>query len=65
MDFWLSFLPIIIYVLLIILLVIGRLDKKKILYTWYKRIVAKKVGIRAAKMAVKENYDLVFSFDNR
>lgn len=48
----------------LILLVIGRLDKKKILYTWYKRIVAKKVGIRAAKMAVKENYDLVFSFDS-
>lgn len=51
-------------VLGLILLLIARLDKSKRLYVRFKRSVAKYVGHRAAKMAMKKKYDMVIVFDS-
>lgn len=48
----------------LLLLLLSRIDKKKKIYVCYKRLIAKRVGIKAAKKAVKENYDIVISFDS-
>lgn len=46
------------------LLLLNRIDKSKKIYVKYKYRVAKKVGIKAAKLALKDNYDLVIAFDS-
>lgn len=45
------------------LLMLSRLDRKKRIYVRYKRMIAKRVGIKAAKKALKEKYDVVIAFD--
>lgn len=48
----------------LILLFIGRIDKKKKVYVFFKRIIAKYVGIKAAQKAIKERYDIIITFDS-
>ena len=48
----------------LMLLFIGRIDKKKKIYVLFKRMVAKYVGIKAAQKAIKENYDIIIAFDS-
>ena len=48
----------------LILLLIARIDKSKKIYVRCKRMIAKYVGYRAAKMAMKKKYDIVIAFDS-
>lgn len=48
----------------IILLLLGRIDRSKKIYAKYKYHVAKKIAKKAYKIIIKENYDVVITFDS-
>lgn len=48
----------------LILLLLARIDKSKKVYVKFKRFVAKRVGVKAAKLAIRKKYDAMIVFDS-